>query len=71
MLRSGLSKICLEGAVEGKRNKGRPKKRWRDNISTWSQLDLAELNVTSRNRARSKRLSHGSAQSAGGGDSGP
>ena len=67
----GLSKICLEGNVEGKRNKGRPKKQWRDNISTWSQLDLAKLNVTSRDRARWKRLSHVSAQSAVGGDCSP
>ena len=67
----GLSKIYLEGAVEGKRNTGRPKKRLRDNILTWSQLDLADLNVTSRDRARWKTLSHVSAQSAVGGDSGP
>ena len=52
----GLSKICLEGIVEGKRNKGRPKKRWQYNILTWSQLDLTELNVTSRDCDRWKTL---------------
>ena len=64
----GLSKICLEGAVERRRNKGRPKKRWRDIILTWSQLDVTELNVTSKDRARWKTLSRVSVQSAVGGD---
>ena len=36
----GISKICLEGMVEGKRNKRRPKKRLLDDILTWSQVDL-------------------------------
>ena len=67
----GLSQICLEGIVEGKRSKGRPKNRWRDNISTWTQLDLAELNVTSKDLERWKILSNVSAQSPVGGDSEP
>ena len=31
----GVSKICFEGIVEGQRIRGRPKRRWRDNIKTW------------------------------------
>ena len=30
--RTGLSRLCLEGMVEGNRNKGRPHKRWANNI---------------------------------------
>ena len=37
---SGLSKLCLEGMVEGKRNRGRQPKRWRDNIYAWSKLNI-------------------------------
>ena len=44
----GLSNNYLESIVEGKRSKGRSKKRLQDNILTWSQLDPAELNVTSK-----------------------
>ena len=42
---SGLSKLCLEGKVEGKRNRGRQPKRWCGNIYDWSQLDLTDLNA--------------------------
>ena len=33
---AGLSKLCLEGLIQGKRNRGKPKLRWRDNIIEWS-----------------------------------
>ena len=36
---SGLSKVCFEGLVEGKRNRGKPKQRWRDNILEWSSIN--------------------------------
>lgn len=32
----GVSKLCLEGLVEGKRTKGRPKRRWTDHIKEWT-----------------------------------
>ena len=66
---SGLSKLCLEGMVEGKRNKGRQLKRWCENIYASSQLDLTDLNAATKNRNLWKVLSHVSAQSAIGGDS--
>jgi len=34
----GLSRLCFEGMIEGKRSRGRPKQRWRDNIPSWSNL---------------------------------
>lgn len=36
----GLSQLCLEGIVKGKRSRGRQHKRWRDNTYEWSGLDL-------------------------------
>ena len=33
----GVAKLCLEGLVEGKRSRGKPKRRWRDNIKIWSK----------------------------------
>jgi len=35
---SGLSKLCFEGMLEGKRSRGMPKQRWRDNILDWSSI---------------------------------
>ena len=32
----GVSKLCLEGLVEGKRSRGRPKRRWTDDLKEWS-----------------------------------
>ena len=61
---SGLSKLCLEGMVEGKRNRGRQPKRWRDNIYAWSKLNIKELNLSCKNRDEWKVLSHVSAHSA-------
>ena len=33
-----LTKICLEGMVEGKRARGRPKRRWIDDLKDWTNL---------------------------------
>ena len=65
----GLSRICLEGMVEGKRKRGRPPRRWRDNVYKWSKMDLPNLNAATKDRDLWKRISHVSAQSATGGES--
>ena len=31
----GVAKICLQGHVHGHRSRGRPKRRWHDNIKEW------------------------------------
>ena len=33
-------KACVEGAVEGKRSRGRPKKRWLDDIKAWLRTEI-------------------------------
>ena len=65
----GLSKLALEGMVEGKRSRGGQRKRWRDNVSDWSGYTTLELNRLSQDRDLWKRISHVSAHSAEGGDS--
>ena len=40
----GLDKIILQGNVEGKRSRGRPKKQWIDNIKEWTGKGFNELN---------------------------
>ena len=61
---SGFSKIALEAMVEGRRSRGRQRKRWRDNVLEWSGFTLRELNTTTQYRDLWKKISHVSAHSA-------
>ena len=65
---SGLSKIALEGMVEGKRSRGRQPKRWRDNVCEWSGHTINRLNIMTQDRDLWKKISHVSAHSAVGGE---
>ena len=38
----GLAKMCLQGTVRGGRSRGRPRKKWADNIAEWTGLSFAE-----------------------------
>ena len=37
---SGLSKIIFQGTVKGRRKQGRERKRWKDNIKEWTDLEF-------------------------------
>ena len=37
----GLAKTILQGTVEGRRRRGRQRKRWEDNIREWTRSELA------------------------------
>ena len=66
----GLSKLCLEGNVQGKRSRGKPRLRWRDNIISWTPFDnWSSLNCQAQDRKVWKNISHVSSQSAAGGNS--
>ena len=43
---SGLSKLCLEKLIKGKRRIGKQAKQWNDNIKEWSRHNLTALNRT-------------------------
>ena len=53
---SGLAKTILQGTVNGKRKRGRQKKRWEDNIKEWTGMDFASLTRVAENRTRWKGL---------------
>ena len=38
----GLTKVILQGTVEGQRIRGMQKKRWIDNIAEWTGISFAE-----------------------------
>ena len=66
----GLSKLCFEGMVQGKRSRGKPKQRWRNNILQWTNLNnWNSINRLALDRKEWRCLSHVGSQSANGGDS--
>ena len=66
----GLSKLCFEGMVEGKRSRGKPKQRWRDNIPSWSNLkDWQSVNQSALDRTKWREISFVGSHSANSGNS--
>ena len=47
-----ILKQSLEGKLEGKRGKGRPRLAWVDNIKKWAGCDMAECTRLTRDRER-------------------
>ena len=52
----GLTKVILQGTVEGSRRRGRPKKRWSDNIAEWTGKSFAETQAMAHNRQEWREL---------------
>ena len=48
----GLAKTILQDTVKAKRNRGRQKKRWEDNIKEWTGMDFASSARAAENRTR-------------------
>ena len=49
---SGLSKIILQGTVEGSRKRGGQRKKWVDNIREWTGRPFAETQALADDRNR-------------------
>ena len=61
----GLSKLCFEGMVQGKRSRGRPRHRWRENIPSWSGIHTWDsINQAVLDRAKWKQLNDVNSQPA-------
>ena len=41
--RKGMSRVLIEGNVEGDRGRGRPWRQWKDYLKQWTGKGLAEL----------------------------
>ena len=50
------NKRILQGTVQGRRRKGRQKKRWTDNMSEWTGLKLEEAFPKAENREERRKL---------------
>ena len=54
----GLAKTILQGTVQGKRRRGRQRKKWADNISEWTGKNFAATQAIAHNRTRWRELVH-------------
>ena len=52
----GLTKVTLEGTVEGQRRRGRQKKKWIDNIAEWTSKSFAEIQAMAHDRQEWREL---------------
>ena len=48
--KNGLAKDCLQGTVRGGRGRGRPRKKWADNVKEWTGLSFAEATRAAERR---------------------
>ena len=53
---SSLGKTILQGTEQGKRRKGRQKKRWVDNIKEWTGMDFAISTRAAEDKTRWKGM---------------
>ena len=53
---SGLAKTFLQSTVEGKRKRGRQKRRWEDHIKEWAGMDFASSTRTAESRTSWKGI---------------
>ncbi|GFR83143.1 eukaryotic translation initiation factor 3 subunit F [Elysia marginata] len=47
---NNLEKLCLEGAVEGRRGRGRPRRRETQDISDWLGFSVREASILAQDR---------------------
>jgi hypothetical protein len=53
---SRLIKIVMLGTVDGKRRRGRPRRRWLDDVGDWSNVDIIEAVRIAQNRQVEKEI---------------
>ena len=47
---NSFQKILLEGTIEGKKKRGKPRKDWMDNIEDWTYLSYEECSRKAQHR---------------------
>ena len=59
---SPLALDIIEGKVEGKRNPGRQKKKWFDNIKEWTGLNYVQAKRAAQDRQKWRKITKKSAE---------
>ena len=52
----GLSKTILQGTVQGKRRRGRQRKKWTDNITEWTGKNISATQALAHNRHQWRQM---------------
>ena len=52
-----MHKVLLEGKINGKRERGRPRESWVNNIIKWTRLNYPDVIRTAQDRHRWKAVS--------------
>lgn len=63
----GLSRVCLEGMVNGRSRDHQPK-GWRDNVYEWINLSSKSMNTAAEGHQLWREIPYANEQSAAGGD---
>ena len=50
-----LEKVCLSGMLEGKRGRGRPRRRWAQDVSDWLGRTISEAGSLAQDRDKFRR----------------
>ena len=53
---NSLERLFIEGEMEGKRSRGRPKMRWSDNVAHWTQMKITEVGKLAQNRTEWRHM---------------
>ena len=53
---NGLSKTILQGTVQGKRRRGRQRKKWADNIFEWTGISFSATQALAHNRHKWRQI---------------
>lgn len=56
-----LEKLIIEGMVEGKRRRGRPRKTWIDDVTQWTGLSIKEMIRLAKERTQWRNIVHNAA----------
>ena len=51
-----LSALILQGKIEGRRLRGRPRRRWQDDVMEWTKRSMAECTSAARGRERWRKV---------------
>ena len=51
-----LERLCMEGVIEGRRTRGRPRRRWCEDIAEWSRLSTTEAGRLAHDRCKFRAM---------------
>ena len=53
---NGVQRLLMEGRINGKRGRGRPRQMWTDNITEWTKISYNDYIRVAQDRERWKSM---------------